>query len=76
MFLDTKLVAKIQTRAGALAHEAANVLQTYQSWVQMYEKYKSKGDEAGAANAKMKAEQCETNCRIFLGKLMGLDRKV
>jgi hypothetical protein len=64
--LNTRLVAAVQTRAGAHCHESANLLQAYYFRADVYRaKLRNKGAVAAEA-ARRNVQQAEARLRQFL----------
>jgi hypothetical protein len=67
--LNTRLVAAVQTNAGAHCHESANLLQAYYFRADVYRVQLRNGDAVAAEAARRSVHQAEVRLRQFLTNL-------
>jgi hypothetical protein len=67
--VNTRLVAAVQTRAGARCHQSANLLSAYYLSADVYRKRCGRGDDAAASAAWRTFKQAEIQLRHFLTDL-------
>src|SRR3712207_2218326 len=64
--LDTRLIAAVQTRAGARCHRSANLISAYYVSADAYRAKLRNGDATGADNARRRLQLSEDRLREFL----------
>jgi hypothetical protein len=65
--VNTRLVAAVQSRAGARCHESANLLHTYYLCADVYRSRARRGDDAAAVDAAWQMlKRAEVRIREFL----------
>lgn len=69
--LDTRLIAAVQRRAGASAHLAAGLLQSYYYIVTLYRRLRAGPDPAAAAEAGRQVLAAKVRLRQFLLPAVG-----
>ena len=69
--LDTRLIAAVQTRAGARCHRSANLLQSYYLCADAYKAKMRKGDQNASWAARQRFQESENRLREFLCSCFG-----
>ena len=64
--LDTRLIAAVQTRAGARCHQAASLLHGYYMCAEVYRAKQRRGDRELVQAALGRLQECERRLRDFL----------
>ena len=68
--LNTRLVAAVQSRAGARCHESANLLQAYYFRAEVYRMQLRNKNSVAAEAARRSVHQAEVRLRQFLTNLL------
>jgi len=66
---NTRLIAAVQTKAGARCHESANLVQAYYFRADVYRMQLRNKDAVAAEAARRKVQQAEVHLRRFLTDL-------
>jgi hypothetical protein len=69
--LDTRLIAAVQTQAGARCHRSANLLHSYYLCADVYKAKMRKGDLDASRVARQRFQESENRLREFLCSYFG-----